>query len=374
MAFITSKVQEAGSRNSELLGILAETDHAIPALGQQNRYVEDLDKAITELRMRIESLDKQRVRELKEHEKYRDSVMKRFAYRVSGKTGKFAAKAEKGEREYFAVLEKEHKAKEEAERLEAMRTEALGAQKDLEAVVARHNKAQHDLDSLYDSIFQGPTPGFPEEDLSERNAERALQAYHEARTKMESELQVVRILSQARSCHNNAANYIEEALDHSRIDMFGGGTFSDMMERNALSKADRQVSQMMILVSQAQRRSPHVQSLPPVRIAEGSLVMDVFFDNILSDMDFHEKIKDSRASLQRCGHVLARQLNNAQARYQACEAEVNLNVDALRSARLELQRARERIFERIISGQGGGEQGHATEYTSESPPPYALVS
>ncbi|KAI1491859.1 hypothetical protein F5X96DRAFT_446225 [Biscogniauxia mediterranea] len=374
MAFIKSKVQEAGSRNSELLGILAETDHAIPALAQQNQYVEDLDKAITELRTRIESLDKQRVKELKEHEKYRDSVMKRFAYRVSGKTGKFAAKAEKGEREYFAVLEKEHKAKEEAQRLAAMRTEALRAQRDLEAVVARHNKAQHDLDSLYDSIFQGPTPGFAEEDLSERNEERALQAYHEARTKMESELQVVRILSQARLCHNHAANYIEQALDHSRVDMFGGGTFSDMMERNALSKADRQVSQMMILVSQAQRRSPHVQSLPPVRIAEGSIVMDVFFDNILSDMDFHEKIKDSRASLQRCGHVLARQLNNAQARYQACEAEVNSNADALKSARLELQRAREGIFERIISGQGGGEQGHATEYTSESPPPYALVS
>ncbi|KAI5927577.1 hypothetical protein F4810DRAFT_271061 [Camillea tinctor] len=374
MAFITNQIQEAGSRNNQLLGILSETDYAIPALEQQNRYVKDLNNEIVELQKRIDTLDKERIKELKEHEKYRDSVMKRFAYRVSGKTEKFAAKAEKEEREYFEVLEKERKAKEEAKSLEAMCSEALRKQSDLEAVATRHNKAQNDLDSLYDSIFQGPTPGFPEEDMSERNAEQALQTYHESRIRMESELQVVQILTQARSCHNNAANYIEEALDHSRMDMFGGDTISDMMERNALSRADRQVSQMMILVSQAQRISPHVQTLPPVKIAEGSLVMDVFFDNILSDLDFHDKIKDSRASLQRCGQALVMQLNNTQARCQVCEQEMNLNASTLKSARLELQRARERIFERIISGQGSEEAVHATEHTSESPPPYALVS
>ncbi|KAI0594094.1 hypothetical protein F4775DRAFT_586359 [Biscogniauxia sp. FL1348] len=311
MEFLVDKVQQARSRNSELLGILSQTDHAKPAIAQQNQYADDLDKAIVDLRKRIQYVCKQRVKQLKNHKKYRDPVMMRFAYRVSGKTGKFAAKAEKEESKYLG----------EEKKLEVMHTEAMRAQNDLEAVVARHNKAKCDLGSLYDSVFQGPTPGFPEEDLSERNAERALQVYHEARTTME----ILR------------------------------------------------VGQMMTLVSQAQRISPHVQSLLLVHIAEDSLVMDVFFDNILSDMDFHKKIKDSKASLQRCGRDLAEQTDNAQARYQAYKLEMNLNSDALQSARLELQRTRERVFERIISSQGG-EKGHAKEYTDKSgnPPPDAL--
>ncbi|KAI1497230.1 hypothetical protein F5X99DRAFT_397744 [Biscogniauxia marginata] len=371
MAFVANKIREAAPRNSELLGIISETDYAAPALEQQKRYIEDLDKELAELERHIGSLDKQRVKELKEHEKYRDSVMKRFAYRVSGKTERFAARAEKEEREYFEILEKEHKAKEQAKSLNGMRTEALSAQNDLEAEVTRHNKAQQDLDSLYDSIFQGPTPGFPDEDMSERNTENALRTYHDSRVKMESELQVVRLLSHARSCHNDAVSYVEEALEHSRMDMFGGDTFSDMMERSALSKAERQVSQMTILVSQARRISPHVYDLPPVSIAEGSLMSDIFFDNIFTDLDFHEKIKDSKAGLQRCGRALHGLLNDAQARYQACEQEMNINADALKSARLELQRARERIFERISNAQ----EGHVTAAsTTDSPPPYALVS
>ncbi|KAI1415864.1 hypothetical protein F5Y13DRAFT_139238 [Hypoxylon sp. FL1857] len=365
MASITNKIKEAAPRNRELLAILYETDHAPPALEQQKRFIDDLNNELSTVQKRIAVLDRQRVQEFKEHKKYRDSVMKRFAYRVSGKTDKFEAKAEKEEKEYFAVLQKERQAKEQEENIRDMRSKALEAQSDLEAEASRHAEAQKQLDNLYDSIFQGPTPAFPEEDRSEQDAESALQAYHNSRVLVEAESQVVSLLTEAMERLRKALIYTDEALSRSRMDMFGGGTFSDFMERNALDKAESQVNQMISLVQQAQRISPNVQDLPAVGIAHGSLMGDVFFDNIFSDMAFHDRIKASWSGLQRAQESLKDQMTLAKSRYQQAEQEMNAHAATLKAAREELQRARERIFERITNANQGEQNTPA-----DDPPPY----
>lgn len=362
---ITNAIKEAASRNRDLLTILAETDHAPPALEQQKRYIDDLNNELSTIQQRIVVLDGQRTKEFKEHKRYRDSVMKRFAYRVSGKTDKFQAKAEKEEREYFAALQMEHQAKEQEENIRVMRSKALEAQSDLEAEVDRRKDAQQQLDSLYDDIFQGPTPAFPEEDRSEQNAESALQVYHNSRMAVETEFQIVDLLSEAKIRLNRALAYIEEALSYSRMDMFGGGTLSDFMERNALDKADKEASQMHLLVRQAQRMSQHVQSLPSTGIASGSLVGDVLFDNIFSDMAFHERIKDSRAALERAWGCLLNQLDSAKLRHEEAEKEMSAHAAMLKISREELQKARERIFACIADGSSC-EQA----IPADDPPPY----
>ncbi|KAI0175847.1 hypothetical protein GGR52DRAFT_332783 [Hypoxylon sp. FL1284] len=365
MATITTKIQEAGPRNSELLAILCETDHAPPALEHQKHYISDLDNELSVTQKRIADLDRQRIKEFKEHKKYRDSVMKRFLYRMKGATDKFEAKAEKEEREYFAVLQEERQAKEQQENLRNLRSKALEVQTDLEAEVTRHSDAQQQLDGLYDSIFQGPTPAFPDEDHSERNAEDALQAYHNSRVIMETELQVIRLLTEADKRLFNAFNDIEDALDHSRMDMFGGGTFNDMMERNCLDNAENQVAQTFSLAGQAQRMSPHVRGLPGINIAHGSLMSDVFFDSIFTDMAFHDKIKDSREELYRTRDALHSEIARAKARHRDVEQETNAHAAALKTAREELQKARERIFERIANGNTVPQSAF-----TDDPPPY----
>jgi hypothetical protein len=83
---------------------------------------------------------------------------------------------------------------------------------------------------------------------------------------------------------------------------------ADMMERNALVNAQGNASQVEILVNQAMRASPPPRGVQPIGridIARGfvaififiyivlisfphsSLLSDVFFDNIFTDMAFH---------------------------------------------------------------------------------------
>lgn len=346
-----AKIREASARNAELVHALHESDSAVPDLAAQQRYVEDLERQAAEAAERLRQLGERRRRELKEHESYRDSVMKRFAYKLSGKEDKFAARAAREEREYFDALQAEHQADVMARNLDAMLDDARRARAGLEDRAAAHARAQAELDGLYDAIFTGPTPGFPEEDDCERAMNAALLAFHERRAHAEGEARAVKILARAQDHLNLALMAMEDALHASRRDMLGGGTFHDMLERNALAKAENEIQQARKMVAMAKQAAPLVRDLPQVSIAQGNLLGDVFFDNYLSDRAFHEKIKQSNMEVLRCAQVLKADLSAARQRHAELSKETERKRVEVRSTRMRLQRAREAAFERIAGGQ-----------------------
>ena len=367
---LEDKIKETSARNAELLHALHDTESAAPALDAQKRYVADLEKQAAEAALNLKRLATKRKRELKEHESYRDSVMKRFAYKVSGKTDKFDARAAKEEREYFDVLQEEHQADVMKKNLDAMLSDAHRVRAELEAKVETHRQRQKELDSLYESIFTGPSPGFPEEDERERETNAIVQAYQEARSRVVAEGDVVKFLDQAQQRLNGALMCMEDALQASRMDMFGGGTFSDMMERNALNKAENQVQNARMMVGQAQRCSPLVRDLPPVRIAQGNLLGDVFFDNIFSDMAFHDKIHQSNKEVQQCARALTADLKAARQRHLEISRETDHKALEVQQARSRLQKVREAAFERINGHSGETTASSATDIPPpEEPPP-----
>lgn len=344
---VEEQIQAAALQNSSLLKVLSETDYAPPALEQHKRYIADISNETKKLDAEIKRLEALRMKELKDHEKYRDSVMKRFAYKVGRKTEKFEAKASKEEREYFDVLQQEHKAKEIRTGFGLRLDEANIARTELENVAARHVSAQRDLDALYDSIFDGPSPGFPEEDEKERFAGGALQEYHTLRTAAEAEGQAAKVLGDAQNIMKGAIMSIQEALDYSRMDMFGGGSMVDMMERNALCNVEVLITQCQMQVMQAQRMSAAVQPLPPINIARGNIMSDVFFDNIFTDMAFHDKIKQSAIELQRAAASLDQQAGAAKQRHADLSQNLPQLARTLEDSRAALQKARELAFERV---------------------------
>lgn len=349
---VEAKIQEASARNAELVHALHETDSAIPDLAAQRRYVADLERQAAEASSRLRELGERRRRELKEHESYRDSVLKRFAYKIGGKEDKFAERAAREEREYFDALQEEQQAGAMARNLDAMLEDARRVCAELEGRASAHARALEELDGLYDAIFAGPTPGFPEEDERERDMNAALLAYHEARSHAEGEARAVKILSRARDHLNLALMSMEDALHASRRDMLGRGTFHDMLERNALAKAESEMQQARKMVAVAKLAAPLVRDLPRVSIAQGNLLGDVFFDNYLSDSAFHDKIKQSNMEVQRCAQVLKADLSAARQRHAEVAKETERKRVEVQKTRMRLQRAREAAFERI-AGQAG---------------------
>ncbi|PHH70245.1 hypothetical protein CDD83_5486 [Cordyceps sp. RAO-2017] len=175
MSYFEAQVQKSATRNAELLQLLAETDHASPALEQHMRFIEDLDCQIRDSDERLRSLSSKRDSGLKEHQRFRDSHVRRFVYKAAGKENDFTSKAEKGEREYIKVLQKVERENCINEGLKDQRKEAGLARRELERSAKRNSDAQRKLNELYHAIFTGPTPQFPEEDEAEQRCERLVQ-------------------------------------------------------------------------------------------------------------------------------------------------------------------------------------------------------
>ncbi|KAJ2969051.1 hypothetical protein NQ176_g8868 [Zarea fungicola] len=102
---VEQQICNAGERNERLLGILNSTDDAASRLGEHKRFLQDLREQLKLSDRRIKKLDNLRQIKLGEHEKYRDSHVRRFMFKASGKKEKFAQRAEDGEREYFKALQ-----------------------------------------------------------------------------------------------------------------------------------------------------------------------------------------------------------------------------------------------------------------------------
>ncbi|KAL8858943.1 MAG: hypothetical protein Q9178_004622 [Gyalolechia marmorata] len=339
-------LHQAASKNAELLRGLNETEHASSALQQSQAYLDDLDREIKACDAQVKNLEAKTKTEFKDHKKYAESTARRFMHRAVGKKEKFAEKATKEEREYVEALAAENEAKSRREEWIKNRDEARKHHALLEDTDRTHKNLQAELDALYNSIFAGPSPEFPGEDQKEWAMREAKDAFNAAKQRQDAEFQAVKCLQDAEQFMLQALQSLDEARSHSRMDMFGGGTLSDMMERDALSQAQNATEKVKMLVQQAQRLSPDIQGLGNIEISHGHVMSDILFDGIFTDMAQHERIKDSQAQAQREAQTLRIALLKAQEKSKQLQQETKTALARLEASRRELQQIRQDAFER----------------------------
>ncbi|OAQ65059.1 hypothetical protein VFPPC_06233 [Pochonia chlamydosporia 170] len=349
---VQSQIIEAAATQDELLKVLSDTDHASPALKEQLKLVEDLRTHLRNSDHALKQLKTKRELNLKQHEKYRDSHVRRFMYKATGNREKFAEKASNGEQEYFDVLQQAQQENNQNAAVKQQLEDASRSRDELQSLSEVHDNAQRQLDDIYARIFNGQTEGFPEEDECESRCNGMLATYRECRGKWEAENSAMQALSAAIKSMDESIRHINSALSYSRWDMFGGGTMADAMERNALAKSDHAAMQAQLQVSKAQKASPFVQSLPNFNINHGHIFSDVFFDNIFTDMRFHEEIKRAAGELQRAEGAVKNELTKTKERQSALGTELSQRENELKRTREELQKIRSEIFEKVLNERG----------------------
>jgi hypothetical protein len=346
----TQRILAAADHNNHLLDVLSRTDYAAPELSQTIEYASGLKAILAKEEKKVQKLVAATVKEHHEHESYRDSTMRRLAYKLSGQKGKFNEKAEKEEREWLEAIQNELQAKRAVEHLKANLVDAEATASRLRAVVDEHQAAQSELDALYNSIFSGPSPEFPNEDFKEGMVKAAKATFEEVQQRLSMEAQAREVLGDAELFMGRCIRNIEDALHASTMDAWGiGGSFADMNERSALAQAQSHASQVEMLVSQARRMQPIIQALGPLNIAQGNLMSDIIFDNVFSDMAFHDKINDSKAQVLGAAARLRHEVQHSEERLGRLKAEVKEKKLALEEKRRELQDERRSVFERISS-------------------------
>jgi len=368
MASIQSRIQEAASQHASIVEGLAETDSAPSQLQQQTSYIADLDAQLAQTKKRVQELTQRTSLELKDHKKYSESTFRRFAHKASGRKERFAEKAAKEEREYFDAIQAQKTAEDELGYINQLKAEAEATRDKYEQDSTRHTYLQHQLDQLFNAIFAGHTPEFPDEDRREEECRTAQNHVHTLNQTIERERQILHLLRQTSSKLTEARRHLDHAHGMSQWDMFGGGTMASMQKRNDLERAESSIQQVRMLQQQLKQVAPHLPSLGELTIAMGSIWGDVVFDNIFTDMDMHDKIKDSEKQVDRAGHRCGEMVREGEQR----EAQVQSDLDSanrrLGDARAELQRAREAAFTSVLQGQSTAATG------DDAPPPAYSVS
>ncbi|KAK5721308.1 hypothetical protein LTR17_014678 [Elasticomyces elasticus] len=371
MSNFSATLAEAAAKNGELLSTLAQTDHAPPALKQNKAYISDLQTQLGALDQELKKLHAITEDERKDHLKYRDSTVKRFAHKLGGKKGteKFVSKQEKEEREFLEAWQHEREATGRREELARALQYAQDEKRTLEHDNARHSKAQTELDQLYNAIFSGPTPDVPGEDQMESTVATCRDWYQQCQARQNAEKQAMDGVTKVDWFLGKALNDMNEALRMSSVDMFGGGSFVDYMERDALSRAQYSFTQAVAHMKEAIRAQPALHPLNPVNIDQGHFISDVLFDNIFTDMAQHDRIQNSSMQLQQSARELKQQLPGQQQRVRDAGVQLRQASQNLEKARLELQRIRAEAFMRLGSGQTAWQ---ADTNSDQAPPSYTV--
>lgn len=372
MSQLTQALTNAASRNHELLSVLAETDYAAKTLQQNTSYITDLEAQTKATEKELKKLHRITEDERKDHVKYRDSTFKRYAHKLGGSKGeaKFASKSEKEEREFLEAWQKEREAEERKAELQRALNTAKEDKLRFESEKARNESAQRDLDQLYASIFSGPTPEVPGEDQLETAVQYARQHLEQVQSQSNADSAALDALRRADARLQAASRAMNQALDASRFDIMGGGTFADMMERDALSQASVGISEALRHMDEARRLQPAITHLREIHVDMGHLVSDVMFDNIFSDMAQHDRIKASNNQLMEAIAQLKEQGLLQRQRAESSKLALEQGKSSMEEARKELQNIRAEAFQRVASG---GEVNAGSGDGAAAPPPYASM-
>ncbi|KAF5325950.1 hypothetical protein D9611_001010 [Ephemerocybe angulata] len=346
----TEDIVQNADYHAKLLRENSDLEYSSSALRQHLSYLEDLEAQLAASEKKVAELVKATNKERKEHERLRDSTARRFTAKLTGKKEQFEANQAKEEREYMEALQKEMVERDQNAVIQQLLKEARSVKEELTAKTKRYESIKTEIESLYARVFEGPSESFPEEDRLEYDVHEAHKEHERAQTTLNTETQAAELLARAVVSMDKCQASVKEALSYSRYDMWSsGGGVADMMERNALTNATAQADQAQNFVEQARRINPVVQSVGHVNIASGSLMSDVFFDNIFTDMAFHDKIKKSAAQVLLTNNRLKQERDAALQRADVAGRTLVQASQKLEDRRKELFYLRKALFESVAS-------------------------
>ncbi|KAK6544292.1 hypothetical protein TWF694_000992 [Orbilia ellipsospora] len=365
---ITERILQAADTHASLISQIAALEHAPPTLEQQHAYLQDLKANLLDLKKELVKLRAFTSKERKEHQDLRDSFARRYAHKLTGRSEKFVSKIEKEEREYLEAYHNQQVAEEKERYLEDTIAKTEKQITELTVQTKEYHNLKEKAKELYNRVFEGPTPDFPEEDQMELAVENAKVAFADAQSRYNADHEAQIALANAEQVVARAVGFADGALSASTWDLWGGGGLADFLERDNLSKAQSSLSQAQMFLSQAVVLQREIGPFQDVEVANGHIFSDIFFDNVFTDYQFHEKVKKTNLQVKKL--FLQVRGEGQKQRARALDSKNNLGEAKaqLSAARTELENIRREVFERV-SGVPGSIGVPPAYGTVGSPPP-----
>ncbi|KAK7950868.1 uncharacterized protein PG986_006596 [Apiospora aurea] len=163
------------------------------------------------------------------HQRYRDSIVRRLAYRAAWKHNKYQAKAASVTAEYYEVLQQEYRAKEKKCALERQYEDAVALLESLEHVASQHHKAQAELDRLWERVFSRCTSKYQHQRALQQKVASAQETHRQAQERCEESGTIVEALAGSLSRVAAAFEKVKKALAQGQLS--GDGAETSLLQR-----------------------------------------------------------------------------------------------------------------------------------------------
>ena len=345
-AQVRAKIVSSASENSDLLAILAATEYAPGDLAAHSAHLEHIQKTCSEAEdAHGELLDSVNAA-LKRHKRYRDSFTRKFYYRLTRMSVAYQTRAKEESAAYYAALKEQGKSEDRVKVFKAQVDEAVHKKADLEAEARWHGEAHAKVDQLYESIFKGPTAGFPDEDQIEEQFYVARECHDKVKLAVLWAIKAGKFLVHASS----VLTYGRNAAEYARLEA-QSSIFSFSAAYASLGRSNYYISQTSQMLDRAVEALEHLEpSMEHTKTKLESLLQaarlqreDKFSDEQL--VARVEQVEERLAEVEDSLQDLARATKKQE---RAGREIIKQTARTLENARQALQQRREAAFEETV--------------------------
>lgn len=204
--------QDKIAEHTRLLNALNALDYAPAAQEDNIARLTIVNREIEARQQNVLALEKRTKSEYKDLAKAK-SPSRQFLLRLRSGGDAVNQRVEKEQKEYIDALRAERDARDELAMLMGEKREREAARTDLAEKVAQINDIKAKMTALYDGLFNGPTPDYPEEEEAERRYNMAEATYTRTQSDMNKCSTALTLLVRAEATIGTCISHVWEARD-----------------------------------------------------------------------------------------------------------------------------------------------------------------
>lgn len=370
----SDRIRSASSHNTSLLAALHTTSTAPSTLYHHLQYIQDLSASQSHLEARLASHRTRVTKELADHKRYNESTFRRFAHKASGRTTQWTERAAKEEQEYVDAIQAQKSVEEELSNVKRLLGEAEARRGEYEAEARRHDEVQRELDALYEDVFRGFTPEFPDEGERKQALKETEGRLQGANWRLEKERHVGELVKKLCGRLLDAKRLLMQAHDMATRGLGAEGMYAGGAKGSLVGQADTCVRQARAISRQVRDIDPEVdgQGLGAMEEHIGAKWSGIVVGTRSSSGDESARIRRAETQIDWALQKGARLMKGRQAKETEVIAEINRIGAELKERKVELQWSREEAFRRVMGGEEIGERTMPTVGgEDEAPPAYS---
>ncbi|EUC67175.1 hypothetical protein RSOL_499950 [Rhizoctonia solani AG-3 Rhs1AP] len=202
--------QEKIQEHTTLLNALNSLDYVTAASEDNIARLQVIDREIDSRQRDVQALEKKTKSEYKDLNRAK-STTRQWLLRIRQGEEAVSQRLEKEQKEYLDAFRAERDARDELAMLMGEKTERERARSDLSRKAGQITELKGKIEVLYEGLFAGPTPDYPEEERAESHLKAIETQYHRTQTYLNKHTTGITLLMKAEKTIRTCINKLNEA-------------------------------------------------------------------------------------------------------------------------------------------------------------------